>query len=349
MNIENYIIDSETSILDTMNLIDKNARGIAYVVDSSVLIGAISDGDVRRYILKNKTLDGCAKDVMNPHPVVIRKESVAKAKAIMVQKHINSVPIVDNLQNILYIEFLDGQSCYKKEELNIPVVIMAGGKGSRLYPFTQILPKPLIPIGEKTICEHIIESFENFGCKDFSIIVNYKKELIKAFFSEKDGLSNIQFIDEKKFMGTAGGLKLLNGSINSTFFMSNCDILIQENYVEILKYHKKMNNIITLVCALKKNIIPYGTVVADDFGCVKELTEKPVFEFLTNTGLYVIEPEFLELIPDDTFIHITDVIQICIDKGYSVGAFPISENAWMDMGQIDELKSMINELENLKS
>ena len=146
-------------------------------------------------------------------------------------------------------------------------------------------------------------------------------------------------------MGTAGGLKLLQDHIHTTFFMSNCDILINEDYSEILKYHKANKNIITLICALKKNTIPYGTVNVEDTGLIKNLTEKPTYEFLTNTGLYVIEPEFLGQIPPNTFIHITDVIQNCIDKGMKVGAFPVDENAWLDMGQIDELDKMQKRLE----
>ena len=150
---------------------------------------------------------------------------------------------------------------------------------------------------------------------------------------------------EEEFAGTAGGLRLLKYKITSTFFMTNCDILLEEDYAAIHDYHKANKNIITLVCALKKEIIPYGTVITDEDGRIKKLKEKPEFEFLTNTGFYIIEPELLDEIPENTFIHITDVIQKCMDKGLNVGVYPVNENAWMDMGQMEELEKMLKRLE----
>lgn len=341
MTLEQFVVDPNTSILDTMTKIDKNTMGIAYVAnEEGKLLGAITDGDIRRYILKNQTINGIAATLMNSNLVYLEKKNEHLAAELMRTKRITSIPIVDSNKQLLHIEFENGIKYYDKMTLNIPVVIMAGGKGTRLFPYTQILPKPLIPIGEKTITEHIMSHFSQFGCTDFTMIVNYKKEFIKAFFAEQNQENSVKFIEEKEFLGTAGGLKLLEPYVSGTFFMSNCDILIEENYGEILRYHKENNNIITLVCALKKEIIPYGTVVTDEYGKIEKLTEKPEFEFLTNTGFYVIEPEFLSEIPDNTFIHITDVIQKCIEKGKQVGVYPVNENAWMDMGQIEELEKM---------
>ncbi|MBQ2982952.1 MAG: CBS domain-containing protein [Lachnospiraceae bacterium] len=346
MQIEEFIVYSETSIIETMNKIDKNSRRIVYVVDENrILLGAITDGDIRRYILKNGTINGLAMDVMNKEPKSLKKKNVHKAAELMKKYSITSMPVINDKGYLDYIEFDDGKKFYDTENLNVPVVIMAGGKGTRLYPYTQILPKPLIPIGEKTITEHIMDHFEVFGCEKFTMIVNYKKEFIKAFFRENENQRNVDFVDETIFSGTAGGLKLIKDKVKSTFFMSNCDILIEDNYSEIFRYHKENRNIITLVCALKKEIIPYGTIVTDETGKIKKLTEKPEFEFLTNTGFYVIEPEFLDEIPDNTFIHITDVIQSCIDKNMRVGVYPVNENAWMDMGQMKELEKMRKKVE----
>ncbi len=341
MDFEQFIVGPETTILDTVEKIDKNAKGIAYVVDEeNILLGVITDGDVRRYILKNHTINGVASDIMHRTPVYLEKNEAVKAQRVMKKKSITSVPILDEEKHLLHIEFDDGKKFYDKMNLNIPVVIMAGGKGTRLYPYTQILPKPLIPIGEKTITEHIMDRFENFRCSKFTMIVNYKKEFIRAFFGENEQKRDVEFVVEEEFGGTAGGLRLIKDKISSTFFMTNCDILLEEDYAEILDYHKENKNIITLVCALKKEVIPYGTVVTDENGQITKLTEKPEFEFLTNTGFYVIEPEFLDEIPENTFIHITDVIQNCMDKGLKVGVYPVNENAWMDMGQMEELEKM---------
>lgn len=349
MELERYIVDPKTTILDTIKKIDANAKGIAYVADvDNVLLGAISDGDVRRYILKNQSINGRAEDVMNANICYLQEDSVQKAEQRMNEVKITSIPIVDREKHILSIIFSGDEKYYAQTDLGVPVVIMAGGKGTRLYPYTQILPKPLIPVGDKTIIEHIMEHFYRFGCNDFSVIINHKKELIQAYFRESNPKYNLDFVIEREFLGTAGGLKLLEGKFNDTFFLSNCDILLEENYGEILKYHKNHKNIITLVCALKKEIIPYGTVVTDEKGRIERINEKPELEFLTNTGFYVIEPEFISEIQKDTFIHITDVIQNCIGKGYNVGVYPVNEDAWMDMGQLEELEKMKSKIESTK-
>lgn len=346
MNLDLFTVSKETTILEAMKKMDTNARGIVYVVDNDyVLIGSLTDGDIRRYILKHTNVNGLVQDIMFTQFRYLTKENIKQAPLLMRQIKINSVPIVDNEKHLISIEFNDGHRYYGEKNLKVPVVIMAGGKGNRLYPYTQVLPKPLIPIGDKTITEHIMDHFKVFGCDDFSMIVNYKKELIKAFFADSD--ANVHFYEEKEFLGTAGGLKMLEGNIRQTFFMTNCDILIEEDYNEIYQYHKKNKNIITLVCALKKEVIPYGTVKMKEDGTIQELTEKPSFEFLTNTGLYVIEPEFLKEIPSNTHIDITDVIQECIQKGLKTGVYPVMAENWMDMGQMEELQHMTDKLEGI--
>lgn len=344
MNLEQFTIDIDAALLTAMKKIDENAKGIVYVTDAEgFLKGTITDGDVRRYILRNVNMSCCAAEVMHTNYKFIPKEEAFKAREFMQANHITSVPIVNADGRLDSIEFADGERYYKSANLDTPVVIMAGGKGTRLYPYTQILPKPLIPVGEKTITEHILEHFEKFGCTDFSMIVNYKRDFIKAYFKESQ--KEIKYYDETEFRGTAGGLRLLKGHINETFFMTNCDILIEDNYYEILKYHRQHGNLITLVCALKKETIPYGIIETKENGEIIRLKEKPSFDFLTNTGFYVIEPEFLDEIPD-SFIHITDVIQSCIDKGMKVGVYPVIADSWMDMGQLEELEKMRQRMES---
>jgi NDP-sugar pyrophosphorylase family protein len=254
--------------------------------------------------------------------------------------YIRGIPIVDAKGEIKSIAFTDRKSVKKQTRIGIPVVIMAGGKGSRLAPYTEVLPKPLLPVGDKTITEHIISRFIDYGCDDFIMIINHKKELIKAYFSESPSKGNLRFIEETVFQGTGGGLELLKGTIDRTFFMTNCDILIEADYEDLLKHHKNSGALLTMVCALKKVSVPYGTVVLDDDGKPERLIEKPEYPLLTNTGLYVIETSFLDIIPAGAFIHITDLIQQLIDKGENIGVYPISENGWFDMGQPDEMKRM---------
>lgn len=340
MKLADFIVEPQVPILETLKKIDKNGRGIIYVCSSGRLLAVLTDGDIRRHILSNGDLNLDVQRIANKSPRYVLNEENTNVRDFMKKNLITSVPIVDNEMVLLEIEFLDKTFSECKPKLNLPVVIMAGGKGSRLYPYTQILPKPLIPIGEQTITEHIMDRFEAFGCRHFDMLINYKKNFIKAYFQDNENMRDVSFIEEKEFLGTGGGLKLLSGHFQSTFFMSNCDILIEENYAKISEYHQKNQNLITMVCAVKNMTIPYGTVDISETGLAVRINEKPNLSFITNTGFYVIEPEFINEIPDNTFIHITDIIQACIDGGKRVGVYPIDEEHWMDMGQLDELERM---------
>lgn len=344
MQLADYIIGTEYTVVDALKQIDKNSKGIVYVCKNKVLCGSVTDGDVRRHILNKGNISDNITTIMNSNPIFCHIWEKEYAQDKMVQQHIRSMPILDEERKIIDIIFINDEIGVEKQQLNVPVVIMAGGKGTRLYPYTQILPKPLIPVGEKTITEHIMSRFEEYGCRHFDMIVNYKKNFIKSYFLDNENTYDVNFIDENEFLGTGGGLKLLEGRCDKTFFMTNCDILVEEDYAKILEYHQKNHNIITMVCAEKNMIIPYGTVEMSREGKASALKEKPSLSFITNTGFYVIEPEFLKMIPDNTFIHITDVIQKCIDERKDVGVFTISEDKWLDMGQMEELEKMKKKL-----
>lgn len=345
MDQSNYIIDENRTVLEAMSKINNNLKGIVYIVDQdSRLIGSLTDGDIRRYILQSGDLKESVKNMLHKDPKFLNKNEERKANSYMKKNSINSVPILDENGHIIKIRFWAEPYKEEKRQLGIPVVIMAGGKGTRLAPYTNILPKPLIPIGDKTITEHIMYSFIEYGCTHFDIILNYKKNLIKSYFLDNEIKLDVDFVEEKEYLGTGGGLKYLDGKIAGTFFMSNCDILVREDYSKMYDFHKEHGNVATMICAMKNITIPYGTVEMSEEGYVSKLIEKPEMSFLTNTGLYILEPEFVEMIPKDTFIHTTDVLQLCIDKGMKVGVYPIAEEKWLDMGQLSELENMKNHL-----
>ncbi|NMA73283.1 MAG: CBS domain-containing protein [Bacteroidales bacterium] len=346
MNLNDFIVSEDKTVLEVMKIIDHNAKGIAFVCNDTKLLGVVTDGDIRRFILRRGNLDNSISEIANYNPKFVTNEENVDYFAYMKQYSITALPIVNKNRKLLSIRFLYDNKPVVNNQLKVPVVIMAGGKGTRLYPYTQILPKPLIPIGDKTITEIIMDHFQAFGCNHFDMIVNYKKNFIKSFFIDNEIKRDVNFIEEADYFGTGGGLKLLEGYYSDTFFVTNCDILVKEDYSEILKYHKEQKNIITLVAATKNVTIPYGTIELTPEGHVNKLNEKPSFSFLTNTGLYVLEPRFLDKIPKDTFIHITDVIQACINDGEKVGIYPISDHAWMDMGQMEELEKMRERLSN---
>lgn len=345
MNIDHMLISEEITILEALERLDKTAKKILFVVRDKVLVAAITDGDIRRWILAKGSLEARVKEVANYRPKYLKWEERFQATAMLQKELIIAIPIVNDNMEIITIIFDKEENVFLSKELeNVPVVIMAGGKGTRLYPYTKILPKPLIPVNDAPIIEHIINSFRTYGSKDFHLVVNHKKNMIKAYFAEAETDYSVDFSDEDIPLGTGGGLSLLKGKIDSTFILTNCDILIQDNLADIYKMHKERGNLITMVCSAKNFTIPYGIVEINDNGEIQSMKEKPSLSFLTNTGYYIVEPRVIEELEDNVAIGFPDIIEKYRLQGEKVGIYPISENSWLDMGQMDELHKMEHRL-----
>lgn len=344
--IEQYIGYPEMTIVEAMQKIDITGSGILFIVDrEGRLIGSLTDGDIRRWLIKTGNLNTNISGIMNRKPYFFSDTCIASATKKMIEKKIRALPILNNECQIIDIVF----NTYSKDEdifelsqtlKNIPVVIMAGGKGTRLLPYTHVLPKPLIPIGDKTILERIMKQFDRFGCEQFYLLLYYKKNMIKAYFNELDHKYQIQYIDENEPLGTGGGLSLLKDKIKGTFILSNCDVLIKSDFSDIFEFHKKSKNKITMICSLKNFKIPYGIVKIGEQGTLGSMEEKPTLSFFTNTGCYVIDSEILDEIPEHTFIGLPEIIEAYRKKENRVNVYPINESEWLDMGQIDELEKM---------
>ncbi len=341
-DLEKYIIRTEDTILNALEGMNKNGVGTVFICDMhDIFYGTITDGDVRRYLVNGGDIHENVMLIVNRSPYIVHnvKDKSVDYQKIMQEKIIKAIPVINNKR--MLIDFISVMDNFRKiDPIEVPVVIMAGGMGTRLQPYTDILPKPLIPIGNMTIVERIMESFIKNGSSKFFMILNYKKEFIKTYFHDKKDRYDIDFVEERTYSGTAGGLALLKGKIKDTFIMTNCDILIDESYKQFVNHHKASENIITLVGAKKCMQLPYGIMNLDLDGNIISMEEKPKYEFVTNTGFYIIEPKFLDLVPPNTFIHMPDLIKTCIDKGYKAGAYQIEEDKWFDMGQLDELEKM---------
>lgn len=322
-----------------MQEIDANTNGILFIVDDKqVLIGCITDGDIRRFLLAGGKMDDKAIDAANKHPKVAH--TLEEAKALYHKKNYVGIPIVDDDGRIVDLYNGEGNVEKKRTSLHIPVVINAGGKGTRLEPFTKVLPKPLIPVGELPIIELIMKEYQTYSCDEFHIIVNYKRDLMKAYFADNENHYNITWYDEEKPLGTGGGLSLLRGRFNTTFFFANCDALLTANYERMLEFHRENGNVITMICAYKNMTIPYGIVDMGVNGKIEGMREKPLMSFLTNTGIYIVEPEVIDDIENGVPIGFPDIVERERQKGKKVAVFPVSENDWMDMGQLSELEKM---------
>ncbi len=343
-DITNLSISEDNTILNAMKQLDNVAKKILIVVKDNKLSGTLTDGDVRRFLLNGGELSLKVKQACNNNPKFIYEDQISTVQQFLTDNEIFAVPVVKKDMTITSVVFSTGEEVAKSNKLNLPVVIMAGGKGTRLYPYTKILPKPLIPIGELPICEHIMNYFEKFGCDKFTCVVNHKKQMIKAYFSESDKKDRVSFVDEDTPLGTGGGLSLLKGKINDTFFLTNCDVIIRTDYNDIYDFHKKNNNVITMICAYQYFKIPYGVIEMGINGSIEKMIEKPEYSFLTNTGMYIVEPYVLNDIEDNKSQGFTDIIEAQIKKGNKVSAFPISEKSWLDMGEMDSFENMRKEL-----
>ena len=337
--LEKFIGIEKLTVSEAMQKIDGNTCGVLFIVDyDNILKGCVTDGDIRRFLLSGGQMVDSVLKAINTKPQVA--VSIEEAKKKYHKKYVVAVPIIDKERRIIGV-YSDEDIIQKKHNpIRIPVVINAGGKGTRLDPYTRVLPKPLIPVGDLPIIEHIMKEYHTYSCDEFHIIVNYKKDLMKAYFADNDNNYNITWYDEEKPLGTGGGLSLLRGRFDGTFFFANCDALLTANYESMLRFHKENGNVITMVCAYKNMNIPYGVVEMGVNGSIKGMKEKPLMSFLTNTGIYIVEPEVIDDIEDGVPMGFPDIIELERQKGKKVAVFPVSENDWMDMGQLPELEKM---------
>lgn len=343
MELNDFVVSKTASVKEAMEKMDKNARKIIYVLQDEKLVGSLSDGDVRRFILKDGSIQASVCDAMYSTPTYIFNNQIDSAHELMNKKYIESVPILNEDFSVKSIIFKSFELVHS-EDLSLPVVIMAGGKGTRLYPYTKILPKPLIPIGDTPIMERIINKFHEFGCSNFIVSVNYKKNMIRSYFNDIEHTYDMTYIEETKPLGTGGSLNLMKDLLKVTFFVSNCDILVDADYADIELFHKKNKHSVTIVASIKNMQIPYGVLKLDEQGLLESTEEKPEFSYLINTGMYMIEPEILDLVPDDEFTDLPTIIMAAKENGLKVGVYPVSENSWLDMGQLKEMEQMIDSL-----
>lgn len=348
--IDKFIGNVSMTIVDAMEKIDVNAKGILFITNSKQsLVGCVTDGDIRRWILQSGDLYSTVDKAMTNSPKFLPFEQRNFATEIMKEKTITALPIVDKNQRIQDIIFLSDCNILKEDEKKkdlsgIPVIIMAGGKGTRLYPYTKILPKPLIPIGETPIVERIINCFAEYKINSFYMTVNYKKSMIKSYFADINPKYSLKYVEEDKPLGTCGSIRLIEDKFSASMFVANCDALILADYGDIYEHHEKTNNAITVVSALKNVTVPYGVLNTKENGEIVNMEEKPHLSYLINTGMYIIKPEVISLIPNGQMFHMTDLINAVMRNGGKVGMYPISEDSFLDMGEFSEMKRMEEKL-----
>jgi dTDP-glucose pyrophosphorylase/CBS domain-containing protein len=348
--MKNITVQTNITIRQAMKTLDKTAEKCLLVIDdNNKLLGTLTDGDLRRGILSGMNFSENISECYHQDATTFSQGNYTQEDATQVfrDEKLDLIPVIDKDGKIVdYLTWpnINVREQNKKELDDVSVVIMAGGKGTRMEPFTNVLPKPLIPIHEKPIIEHIIERFTDMGCSDFHLTVNYKGKILKAYFEELKHDYSVSFVDEAEPLGTAGSLQYIKGEFDKPFFVTNCDIIIKADYASLYKFHQKGGYDITLVASAKEYIIPYGTCELNDEGYLSHINEKPHYDFLINTGLYILNPDMLKLIPANKFYHITHLIEDAKNQGKKVGVFPVDDDAWVDIGQWKEYKKVLEQL-----
>jgi len=344
MDIQKLLVEETATIQETIIIMDRGGIGIVFIVNKNrKVLGILTDGDFRRAVLKGIDLDNNISSIINKNFVSIEKGTSDKiAINVFLKGKVEVLPVLENgkLDEILLKRnfFLEDKIIFPENLENISVIIMAGGKGTRMKPFTNILPKPLLPIGEKTMLEVIMDEYNKYGLNNFTLPINYKGAIIKSYFAEHKHKYNLTFIEEKKYLGTAGALSLLKYSQEMVLFISNCDIIIKHNYLDILKYHNKQKNDITLVAAMMHYNVPYGVCSIKNGGELDKLSEKPKYDMLINTGMYILNSSILELIPENEYYDITHLLDEAQKRKRKIGVYPVLENSWIDVGQWTEYR-----------
>jgi len=340
--IKDLTIELSDTIASALRQMDRINKKLLIVIENDKYYSMLSIGDIQRAIIRGIDLNTEIKTILRDYAVVVSEtDNIEQIKQRMLKRRNEYMPIISTEGKITDVVFWEDifkeQEKLKKGNINLPVVIMAGGIGSRLKPLTNVFPKALIPIGEKTILEQIIDSFLEYQCENFYISVNYKSDMIKYYLNSLNNHNyNIHYIEEKEFLGTAGSIKLARKFIDSTFFVSNCDILIDDDYANILDFHKESKNEITIVAAIMQSSIPYGVLETNNEGQLIEINEKPEYYYKINSGLYILEPSVFKYIPENKLFHITDLIKLLMEQKRRVGVFPVSKESWTDMGNWDE-------------
>ena len=343
--IDEIKINQNASIKEALEVIDKGAIKVAVVLsDDGFLLGMLSDGDIRRALLKGMSLDDSIAGIINKHPVVANiNDTKERILELANENKLHQIPIISNgkligIQDIR--EFLAPKNKPNK------VILMVGGLGTRLRPLTNDVPKPMLDVGNKPILHTIVENFAKYGYTDIIMCVNYKSEIIKEYFGNGDKFGvKIEYVLENQRMGTAGALSLLQKRPKDDFFVMNGDLLTNVNFEYLHEYHKDSNALASICIRKYEMQVPYG-VVNVRANKVTSIEEKPTQSFFVSAGIYMFSPIVLDFIPKGVFYDMPTLFSELLKHDFPIHPFPIREY-WLDIGRMDEYRRANDEYEGV--
>ena len=348
-NFEKFFIDYKSTTRKAITKINKfGGSSLIVIKNNKILDGILSSADLRKAIMNKNILNKTIEKIYNKKPKFIYLDELDSKikKTIPTVKKVSIIPVIQRrtkkIIDVLNFDRLKLLQNKKYKKLNASIVIMAGGKGKRLLPYTSVLPKPLLPIKDKPAIKHIIDKFNEYGQNKFFITVNYKSSLLASYFkSLREESKEIKILYENKPLGTAGGLFNLKKNIKENFFLTNCDTIIKSNYNEILNHHLQNKSDITIVVADKKFIIPYGVCNKNKNGKINFI-EKPKYKLKVNTGFYVLNKQSLKLLKKRKYLDFNDFLKICIKGKKKINYYKSNEKDWIDIGQKDKYHNNLN-------
>ncbi|MFK0278785.1 nucleotidyltransferase family protein [Ensifer sp. NPDC090286] len=346
-NFDKALLGSNATLKELLHALDCAAEfRIILVVDAERrLVGTVTDGDVRRALLRGIGMDAPVSQILNDHPVTLPPTaSHAQQKQRMLEAGVRQIVLVDEGRRVIGITTLDSLST----DYNHPnkVFLMAGGLGSRLMPLTEATPKPMLPVGGKPILQTIIENFINEGFSDFHLAVNYHADVIKDFFGDGEKFDcRITYVEEKKRMGTAGALSLISEKPKEPMIVMNGDLLTRVRFHNILDFHNNHDTLATMAVREYNFQVPFGVVKLEHTE-IARIMEKPVQHFFVNAGIYVVSPEALSFIPQDTFYDMPSLFDDLQKAGFKNIAFPLQEY-WIDIGRKEQLEQANDEYDRV--
>ena len=341
-NYKNILLSPTSTIKEALEVIDRGAIRIALVVDkNSKLIGTLTDGDIRRGLLKNLSLDDSIETIIFRNPTVCYiEDSKDHILDVATSNEVYQMPIID--KNGILIDIKDVNELLKPSLKTNRVVLMAGGLGTRLRPLTEHTPKPMLKVGNRPILETIIMNFKKYGFTNIIISVSYKSEIIEEYFKDGSDLGvTIEYIHEEKRMGTAGALSLIKDKLDEPFFVMNGDLLTNINFENMMEYHISHNAIATMGVREYDFQVPYGVVNVDDVD-ILSIEEKPTQSFFVSGGVYILDSKALKFIPNNEFYDMPTLFEILIKNKEKSISFPIREY-WLDIGRVEEFEKANNE------
>lgn len=341
-SFEKTLLSPVATLRQAIEVIDKGAIKIALVADGNrKLLGTLTDGDVRRAILKGMGLDDLIEGVYYRTPTTCGiNDSKERILQLAVAHTLYQIPIIDAEGIIIGIAEVD--ELLRPKRHSNKVVLMAGGLGTRLSPLTDITPKPMLHVGNKPILETIIENFAKYGYTQIILSVNYKSHIIQDYFGNGDRFGvEIEYVHESKRMGTAGALSLISEKLVEPFFVMNADLLTNINFEHLHDYHVAHDAVATMAVREYDFQVPYGVVNVRD-GRILSIEEKPVHKFFVSAGIYMLSPQILTQVPEDEFFDMPTLFQNLIAQGINTVSFPIREY-WLDIGRMSDYEKANNE------